>query len=48
MDQPLGPEHFDEPIFAHLRRDFVPLKETLTIGEALERLRSESLGEKIV
>ena len=48
MDQPLGPEHFSEPIFAHLRRDFIPLKETLTIGEALDRLRSQSLGEKIV
>lgn len=48
MDQPLGPEHFDEPIFAHLRRDFVTLGAQFTVGEALERLRSTELGEKIV
>ncbi len=48
MDQPLGPEHFDEPIFGHLSRDFVPLNASLTVGQALERLRSRPLGEKIV
>ena len=48
MDQPLGPEHFDEPIFAHLRRDFVSLHDDLTIGQTLARLRSQPLGEKIV
>jgi magnesium transporter len=48
MDQPLGPEHLDEPIFAHLRRDFVTLNAALTIGQALDRLRAASLGEKIV
>jgi magnesium transporter len=48
MHEPLGREHFDEPIFAHLRRDFVPLNATWTVGEALERLRTRDLGEKIV
>ncbi len=48
MHEPLGLEHLDEPIFAHLRRDFVPLLVTLTVGEALERLRSTQLGEKII
>ncbi len=48
MDQPLGPEHLDDPIFAHLSRDFVPLNESATAGQALERLRSQPLGEKIV
>jgi magnesium transporter len=48
MPEPLGAEHLDEPIFAHLRRDFVPLNATLTVGEALESLRSQQLGEKIV
>jgi magnesium transporter len=48
MDHPLGPEHFDEPIFAHLRRDFVSLHDGLTIGQTLARLRSQPLGEKIV
>src|SRR5574338_1206617 len=32
-DTPLGPEHFDEPIFAHLRRDYVPIDVRLTVGE---------------
>ncbi|HEX6973922.1 MAG TPA: CBS domain-containing protein, partial [Vicinamibacterales bacterium] len=48
MDQPLGPEHLEEPIFAHLRRDFVTLNAQLTVGQALERLRTATLGEKIV
>jgi magnesium transporter len=48
MLEPLGREHLDEPIFAHLRRDFVPLNARWTVGEALERLRSQELGEKIV
>jgi magnesium transporter len=48
MPELLGREHLDEPIFAHLRRDFVPLNATWTVGEALENLRSQELGEKIV
>ena len=48
MQEPLGREHLDEPIFAHLRRDFVPLDAGWTVGEALGRLRSQELGEKIV
>lgn len=48
MEQPLGREHLDEPIFAYLRRDFVPLNVNLTVGGALEHLRVQQLGEKIV
>src|SRR6476659_601694 len=48
MQEPLGREHLDEPIFAHLRRDFVPLHAQWTVGEALDRLRTQELGEKIV
>jgi magnesium transporter len=48
MSETLGREHLDEPIFAHLRRDFVPLNSTLRVGEALERLRSMPLGERII
>ena len=48
MQEPLGREHLDEPIFAHVRRDFVPLNAQWTVGEALERLRTQDLGEKIV
>lgn len=48
MHEALGAEHLDEPIFAHLRRDYVPLDISLTVGEALARLRGQPLGEKIV
>jgi magnesium transporter len=48
MQNPLGREHLDEPIFAHLRRDFVSLDARWTVGEALERLRTQELGEKII
>lgn len=48
MLEPLGRAHLDEPIFAHLRRDFVPLLTTWTVGEALARLRTQQLGEKII
>lgn len=48
MPEPLGRAHLDEPIFAHLRRDFVPLDVTWTVGEALGRLRTQQLGEKII
>ena len=46
--EPLNREHLDEPIFAHLRRDFVPLLSHWTVGEALKKLRTRDLGEKIV
>jgi magnesium transporter len=46
--QPLGAEHLDEPIFAHLRRDVVPLDGTVTVGEALDHLRAQQLGETII
>jgi magnesium transporter len=48
MQEPLGAAHLDEPIFAHLRRDFVPIAVGATVGEALEHLRSQQLGEKII
>ena len=47
-DQPLGSEHLEEPIFGHLRRDYVSLNASLTVGQALEELRTRQLGEKIV
>ena len=48
MQEPLGPKHLDEPIFAHLRRDYVPIDAHVTVGEALAQLRKQQLGEKIV
>ncbi|MEO7270907.1 MAG: magnesium transporter [Vicinamibacterales bacterium] len=48
MLEPLGRAHLDEPIFAHLRRDFVALDVSWTVGDALARLRTQQLGEKII
>src|SRR3954451_5610083 len=48
MLEPLGRAHLDEPIFAYLRRDFVPLDVSWTVGDALARLRTQQLGEKII
>jgi magnesium transporter len=41
-------EHLDEPIVGHLRRDLTPLAARQTVGEALDFLRSQPLGERIV
>jgi magnesium transporter len=41
-------EHLDEPLFGHLRRDFTALLLNQTVGSALEHLRKEPLGERIV
>jgi Mg/Co/Ni transporter MgtE len=45
---PLGSAHLDDLISQYVRRDYVPLRVDLTVGEALESLRSLELGEKIV
>jgi magnesium transporter len=48
MQETLGAEHIHEPIFAHIRRDFVPLRVSQTVGEAMAGLRGQQLGEKVV
>lgn len=45
---PLDSQHLDDLIFQYIRRDFVPLRIDVTVGEALRSLRSQELGEKIV
>jgi magnesium transporter len=45
---PLGSEHLDDLIFPYIRRDYVPLRVDVTVGQALESLRSQELGEKII
>jgi magnesium transporter len=40
--------HLDDPILLHVRRDYVPLNVEQTVGEALESLRRQDLGERIV
>jgi magnesium transporter len=45
---PLGSEQLDDLVFQYVRRDYVPLRADVTVGEALKSLRSQELGEKIV
>ena len=39
---------FDTPIVQHARKDFPLLDADMTIGEALERIRREGLGERVI
>ncbi|MCU0785506.1 MAG: magnesium transporter [Verrucomicrobia bacterium] len=41
-------QHLDEPISRYARRDFTALKQHLTVAEALDALRHQELGERIV
>lgn len=45
---PLEKDHLTEPVLSEARRDFVTLPQDITIGEALEQIRKEGVGEKIV
>lgn len=45
---PLEKDHLTEPVLSEARRDFVTLSQDITIGEALEQIRKEGVGEKIV
>ena len=40
--------HLDEPLLDYIRRDFTPLFAEQTVNEALESLRSQPLGERII
>lgn len=44
----LSHEHFDEPLFPHLRRDFPTLLAEQTVSQALASLRAQPLGERII
>ena len=41
-------QHLDEPISRYARRDFTALEQSLTVAEALDALRHQELGERIV
>jgi magnesium transporter len=45
---PLEKDHLTEPVLTEARLDFVTLPQDITIGEALEQIRKEGVGEKIV
>ncbi len=43
-----APQHLDQPVTGFIRQDFAKLRETMTTHEALEAVRREGVGEKIV
>jgi magnesium transporter len=40
--------NFDAPVVEHARRDFPLLDAGMTVGEALERIRREGVGERVI
>ena len=45
---PLPKYNFDEPVGKYARRDVTVLEQGMTVGEALEQIRREGIGEKII
>lgn len=43
-----APQHLDQPVTGFIRQDFAQLRESMTAQEALETLRREGIGEKII
>lgn len=43
-----SPPHLDQPVTGFMRQDFARLREGMTAREALDTLRREGIGEKIV
>src|SRR5437660_7873632 len=39
---------FDVPVVEHARKDFPLLNSNMTVGEALERIRREGVGERVI
>jgi hypothetical protein len=39
---------FDTPVVEHARKDFPLLDADMTVGEALERIRREGVGERVI
>ncbi len=43
-----SPQHLDQPVSQFIRKDFAELLESMTAREALDAVREQGLGEKIV
>jgi len=39
---------FDAPVLQHARKDFPLLDADMSVGEALERIRREGVGERVI
>src|ERR1043166_3726542 len=48
MLEPAGIPDFNSPVVEHARKDFPLLDAELTVAEALERIRREGIGERVI
>lgn len=48
MSDPVCTPDFNSPIAAHARKDFPLLDAKMTVAEALERIRREGVGERVI
>ena len=48
MPEPLGIPDFNSPVLDHARKDFPLLDAELTVAEALDRIRREGIGERVI
>ena len=44
----LGTAHFNEPVIAHARKDLPLLRADMSVADALETIRREGVGERII
>lgn len=48
MPDPAGIPDFNSPVIEHARKDFPLLDAEMTVAEALERIRREGIGERVI
>ena len=48
MPEPAGIPDFDSPVVDHARKDFPLLDADMMVGETLERIRREGVGERVI
>jgi magnesium transporter len=48
MPEATGIPDFNSPVIEHARKDFPLLDADMTVGQALERIRSEGVGERVI
>ena len=48
MIDPAGIPDFDEPIAAHARKDLPLLRASMSVQEALDQIRREGVGERVI
>src|SRR5260370_20929571 len=48
MPEAGGIPDFDSPVVEHARRDFPLLDADMTVAEALDRIRREGIGERVI